>query len=74
MTEDFNQDQILTHLSKERLLELYSLLSKIRKVQLKIEEHYHEDEMKTPVHLCLGQEAVPVGVCANLKKEDYSQD
>jgi len=27
--------------------------------------------MKTPIHLCIGQEAIPVGVCANLKKGDY---
>jgi pyruvate dehydrogenase E1 component alpha subunit len=27
--------------------------------------------MKTPVHLCIGQEAVAVGVCANLDKDDY---
>lgn len=44
---------------------------RIRKVQLRIESLYHLDEMKTPVHLCIGQEAVAVGVCANLNKDDY---
>ena len=44
---------------------------RIRKVQLKIESLYHLDEMKTPVHLCIGQEAVAVGVCATLDKHDY---
>jgi pyruvate dehydrogenase E1 component alpha subunit len=44
---------------------------RIRKVQLHIESLYHLDEIKTPVHLCIGQEAVAVGVCANLEKEDY---
>jgi pyruvate dehydrogenase E1 component alpha subunit len=44
---------------------------KVRKVQLKIAELYHEDEMKTPVHLCLGQEAVAAGVCAHLNANDY---
>ena len=58
-------------ISKETLLSMYETLLKIRKIELKIEKLYHLDEMKTPVHLCLGQEAVPVGVCANLKKDDY---
>ncbi|MBF0385966.1 MAG: thiamine pyrophosphate-dependent dehydrogenase E1 component subunit alpha, partial [Candidatus Omnitrophica bacterium] len=49
---------------------IYYDLQKIRKVELKIEELYPKDEMKTPVHLSLGQEAVAVGVCANLRKED----
>ena len=44
---------------------------RIREVQLRIESLYHLDEMKTPVHLCIGQEAVPVGVCANLNRDDY---
>lgn len=51
--------------------DLYYLLSLIRQVQLKIEDLYHLDEMKTPVHLCIGEEAISVGVCYSLKKEDY---
>lgn len=47
------------------------MILKIRKVELKIEEEYHKDEMKTPVHLCIGQEAVPAGVCASLNNNDY---
>jgi len=44
---------------------------RIRKVQLKIERHYLENEMKTPIHLCIGQEAIAVGICAHLKHADY---
>ncbi len=58
-------------ISKEVLMELYSKLLKIRKVQMKIEDLYFDDEMKTPVHLSLGQEASSVGICCSLKKEDY---
>ena len=46
-------------------------MMRIRQVQLKLDCHYLEDEMKTPIHLCIGQEAVPVGVCAHLTREDY---
>jgi len=59
------------NISKEKIVEMYSSLLLIRKVELKIEEHYHEDEMKTPVHLALGAEASSVGICSNLRKEDY---
>ncbi|MCK5580163.1 MAG: thiamine pyrophosphate-dependent dehydrogenase E1 component subunit alpha [Candidatus Omnitrophica bacterium] len=55
----------------EKLLDLYTMLSRIRRVELKIEELYHLDEMKTPIHSSLGEEAVSVGVCSNLQKEDY---
>jgi len=48
----------------------YSML-RIRRVQEKIERLYLKDEMKTPVHLCIGQEAVAVGICAALDKDDY---
>lgn len=51
--------------------ELYRLMFLIRQVQLKIEDLYHLDEMKTPVHLCIGQEAIAVGVCCALRKDDY---
>ena len=44
---------------------------RIHKVQLRIESLYHLDEMKTPIHLCIGQEAVAVGVCSTLNKDDY---
>lgn len=58
-------------ISIDILLRLYTLIAKIRKVELKIEELYHEDEMKTPIHLCIGQEAISAAVCVNLDKDDY---
>lgn len=53
------------------LKNLYRIMIRIRKVELKIAELYHEDEMKTPIHLCIGQEAVSAGVCASLNTDDY---
>ncbi len=40
-------------------------------VEEKIAKLYPEQEMRCPVHLCIGQEAICVGVCANLGPEDY---
>ena len=51
--------------------ELYRLMYMIRQVQRKIESVYHLDEMKTPVHLCIGQEAIAAGVCHALSSSDY---
>lgn len=61
----------MKNMPKDRLKELYGTMLRIRMVELKIEELYPEDEMKTPVHLYIGQEAVAAGVCANLNKGDY---
>ncbi len=58
-------------LPRQTLQSLYYEMLRIRKLQLKIEAEYLENEMKTPIHLYIGQEAVAVGVCANLSREDY---
>lgn len=49
---------------------LYSML-RIRRIQERIESLYLRDDMKTPIHLYIGQEAIAVGVCAALEKADY---
>lgn len=58
-------------LPRKTLLRFYHDMLRINKVQLRIESLYHLNEMKTPIHLCIGQEAIAVGVCANLNKDDY---
>lgn len=57
--------------TSQLLIELYTAMLEIRKVELKIAEHYPENEMRTPIHLCIGQEASAVGVCACLRTDDY---
>ncbi len=39
-------------------------------VEEEIVKRYPEQEMRTPVHLCIGQEAVPVGISENLEEGD----
>ncbi len=51
-------------------LELYKKLYLIRKAEAEIRKHYPEDEMKTPMHMSMGGEAISVGVCQALKKKD----
>ncbi len=52
------------------LKDLYFEMLRIRLVEEKIAELYSEQEMRCPVHLSIGQEAVAVGVCNNLNNDD----
>jgi len=49
---------------------LFLEMLRIRVVERRIAERYKEQEMRCPVHLSIGQEAVAVGVCAQLRKSD----
>lgn len=56
---------------KENILRsLFYNMLRIRRVEEKVVELYPEQEMRCPVHLCIGQEAVSAGVCENLATED----
>jgi len=49
---------------------LHRDLIRIRLIDERIAALYPEQEMRCPVHLSIGQEAVSVGVCANLRRTD----
>ncbi|MBU0762629.1 MAG: thiamine pyrophosphate-dependent dehydrogenase E1 component subunit alpha [Candidatus Altiarchaeota archaeon] len=55
----------------EKLLECYRLMLKIRLFEEKVSDLFEGDKIKSPTHLYIGQEAVAVGVCAALDKEDF---
>ena len=51
---------------------LYRTMVGIREAQEALIEEYHPaDEMRCPVHFCVGQEGPPAGVCENLTTDDY---
>ncbi|MGH8642146.1 MAG: thiamine pyrophosphate-dependent dehydrogenase E1 component subunit alpha [Burkholderiales bacterium] len=52
------------------LLRLFRSMLRIRIIEEEIEKRYHEDQMKTPIHLVIGQEATSVGCCAALTDAD----
>ena len=54
---------------KQLNLELYRKLYLIRNSEEEIIEHYFEDEMKSPMHMSMGVEAIAVGVCHALGPE-----
>jgi pyruvate dehydrogenase E1 component alpha subunit len=52
------------------LVDLYRSMLRIRRIEEEIERRYHQDQMKTPIHLVIGQEATAVGCCAALEPSD----
>ena len=57
-------------LSNLKKIQLYKELLRIRSVEYAIAKKYSEQKMRCPIHLSIGQEAIAVGICANLKKKD----
>jgi TPP-dependent pyruvate/acetoin dehydrogenase alpha subunit len=52
------------------LAELYRSMLRIRRIEEEIERRYRQDQMKTPIHLVIGQEATSVGACAAMRVGD----
>lgn len=59
----------VTH-TPDVLVGLFFSMLRIRRIEEEIERRYHEDQMKTPIHLVIGQEATSVGCCAALRRTD----
>jgi len=63
------EDRIPSY-SKQFLVNLFHDMLRIRLIEEEIGRRYHQDQMKTPIHLVIGQEATSVGCCAALRRED----
>lgn len=66
-----SRDSFLDRYGKQTLSTLLREMLLIRRFEEKIVDVYPQQDMKSPVHLCIGQEAVAVGGCAHLRHEDY---
>jgi len=55
----------------ETVKALYRMIVRIRTVEESFVDPILKGEIRCPVHLCTGQEAVAAGVCAALEKDDY---
>lgn len=53
-------------------LHLFREMLRIRLIEEEIAARYSEEKMRCPVHLSIGQEAVPVGLSAVLRKTDQA--
>jgi TPP-dependent pyruvate/acetoin dehydrogenase alpha subunit len=63
-------DRTGTGLDPALELRLYREMTRIRMIEEEIAARYAEQKMRCPVHLSVGQEAVPVGISAALRKSD----
>jgi acetoin:2,6-dichlorophenolindophenol oxidoreductase subunit alpha len=61
----------LSDLSREQLLAIYRRMRLIRRFEEKAKEHFEAGEIAGFLHLSAGQEAVSVGACFALRKDDY---
>ena len=52
------------------LADLYFRMSRVRRIEEAIAARYAEQQMRCPTHLCIGEEAIAVGVCALLQADD----
>jgi len=62
---------LLTKLKKEKLLEIYRKMLQIRFFEEKVFDLYAQNLVPGTIHLYAGEEAVAVGVCSNLRQDDY---
>ncbi len=60
-----------THDDVEQWLHMYQQMTKIRAFEEQVNELYTSAKMPGLAHLYIGEEAVAVGVCESLRREDY---
>lgn len=58
-------------LSRDEKINLYRKMLEIRTFEERVFELYGENLVPGTIHLYAGEEAVAVGVCANLREDDY---
>ena len=58
-------------MGKDALLEMFYLMVKIRRVEERLLELFAQGKIPGFIHVSIGQEAVPVGVCSCLKPGDF---
>jgi pyruvate dehydrogenase E1 component alpha subunit len=63
--------RLITNLAKEKLVGMYKRMLEIRCFEEKVFELYAQNLVPGTIHLYLGEEAVAVGVCSTLRKDDY---
>jgi len=58
-------------LSKDEMLQMYRKMLEVRRFEENIVDLYHKGKVPSSAHVYIGQEAVAVGVCSSLRRDDY---
>lgn len=65
------EDLHLADVDREDWLHMYELMAKIRAFEEQVNELYQSAKMPGLAHLYIGEEAIAVGVCQALRRDDY---
>lgn len=66
------RDLSIAGMDDSLVLALYQFMVRLRRCEDALMEEYHPaDEMRCPVHFCVGQEAVPAALSLLLHEDDY---
>lgn len=62
---------MIKNFNKKQCLDIYKKIRLIRRFEESALKLGEDGEIPGSLHLCIGQEAIPVGVCYSLEKSDY---
>jgi len=66
------RDMDLTGVASDTLRKLYLQMLRLRRTEEALHQEYHPaDEMRCPIHFCIGQEAVPAALSLHVQPDDY---
>ena len=68
---DTSQDSIFLTYADNKIISIFKSILRIRMVEERFSDVYKEQEIRCPMHLSIGQEAVSVGISMFLTKEDH---
>ena len=58
-------------IEKEKLIDMYRVMIRIREFEEVVRKGFAAGDIPGFVHMSQGQEAIPAGACANLRRDDY---
>ena len=61
----------MSEVAERQMIEMYRRMLTIRRFEERCNTLFMQGRIPSTLHLYIGQEAVAVGVCANLRQTDY---